>query len=235
MDLASRLGRLWRFWWMRALATLLLVALVGLFFFVTVQPVKVLPRIRVAPGFLLVDQDGQPLSSEDLRGTVVLYGFAYSRCDLEACRQTEATLRAIQEGLPARNLEGMSFRILTLSLDPVHDTPEALRAYARRVGADPAVWRFATVADPALLRAVVGGGFEVYYEPQADGSIRYDPVFLLVDGWGVIRAEYRYQTLLPQTERILWHLEVLASEVRNSRGVGKLAYEAAHLFSCYAR
>jgi hypothetical protein len=81
---------------------------------------------------------------------------------------------------------------------------------------------------------VIGGGFETYFESQEDGSFTYDPAFVLVDGWGIIRGEYRYQTMTPDSERILRHLGVLAEEVRNSRGASSVAYEAAHYFLCYA-
>jgi hypothetical protein len=108
-----------------------------------------------------------------------------------------------------------------------------LQTYATSVGADPAVWRFATLADPTLMKYVIGGGFEAYYEANEDGSFRFDPAFILVDGWGIIRGEYRYQTRSPDSERILRHLGVLAEEVINSQGANKVAYEAAHYFLCY--
>jgi len=44
----------------------------------------------------------------------------------------------------------------------------------------------------------------------------------------------RYATEVSNADRILRHLGVLAEEVRNSKGTTKLAYEAAHLFLCYA-
>ena len=49
--------------------------------FATFQPIKVLPRIRLAPGFVLVDQHGDTFTSEDLRGSVTLYTFTYGGCE----------------------------------------------------------------------------------------------------------------------------------------------------------
>jgi hypothetical protein len=43
-----------------------------------------------------------------------------------------------------------------------------------------------------------------------------------------------YQTQVSDTERILRHLGVLAEEVESSTGAASFAYEAAHLFLCYA-
>ena len=101
------------------------------------------------------------------------------------------------------------------------------------MNADPAVWKFATTPDETLLKHIIGGGFEAYYQPREDGGYTFDPKFVLVDGWGIIRGEYRYQTLTPDTDRILRHMRVMAEEVRNSQGSASLAYEAAHFFLCY--
>ena len=79
----------------------------------------------------------------------------------------------------------------------------------------------------------MGGGFEAYYEPDGQGGFKFDPALTLVDGWGIIRAEYRGRT--PDPDQILRQIQVVEDEVGKSRGVVKLAYEAAHLFSCYAR
>ncbi len=207
----------------------------GILAFATLRPVKVLPRIRLAPGFVLIDQDGQPLSSEDLRGKIVLYSFTYSRCHSPTCRYITDTMRQVQEGLKGLELGDVPVSLVTISFDPAHDTPEALRAYAKSVGADPSVWRFATGEDATRLKYVIGGGFEVYYARNADGSFTFDPVFVLVDGWGIIRGEYRYRTLTPDVQRILRHIRVVAEEAQHSKGTGRLAYEAAHWFLCYAQ
>ncbi len=196
------------------------------------QPVQVLPRVRLGPGFILVDQNGQQLTNEDLRGKVVLYAFLYTRCPGD-CYGIVPTLQRAQAEGPAI-MGDIPFRIVAISLDPAHDTPEVLRAYARQVGADPAVWTFATHPDPKRLKLIVGAGFGEYYEPQPDGSVRFDPRYILIDGWGIVRGEYKYETLASTEERILRHLGVLAEEIRNSQGSAKLAYEAAHFFLCYA-
>lgn len=213
--------------------TLIIVVVGGAFAFKLFQPVQVLPRIRLAPGFLAIDQDGQRLTNEDLRGQFVLYNFAYTNC-AESCEQMNQTLHEIQSQLDTVELGDIEVSLVTISFDPERDTPEVLQTYAQSVGADPEIWRFVTLADPAMMKYVVGGGFEAYYEANGDGSFSFDPAFVLVDGWGIVRGEYRYQTMTSDTERILRHLGVLAEEVINSQGVNSVAYEAAHYFLCYA-
>jgi len=216
------------------LYTLIIVVVGGAFAFKVFQPVQVLPRVRLAPGFSLIKDDGERLTNEDLRGQFTLYSFTYTRCDDPACAALDENMLAIQNQLDTLDFGDIPISLVTISVDPEYDTPEVLQAHAESVGADPDYWHFATIADPTLLKYVVGGGFETYYEHMDDGRIRLDPAFVLVDGWGIIRGEYRYQTLASDSERIIRHMGVLADEVKNSVGSASVAYEAAHYFLCYA-
>ncbi len=208
------------------------VLVVGAIAFKVFQPIQVVPRIRLAPGFALTDQNGDRLTNEDLRGQFVLYNFIYTRCP-EPCYNLDQTMADIQARITEVELGGIPIQFVTISFDPDHDTPEVLSAYAGSIGADPAQWKFATTENKDLLKHIIGGSFEAYYEEKEDGTFAMSPKFVLVDGWGIIRGEYRYQTLAPDTERILRHIGVMAEEVRNSQGAATLAYEAAHYFLCY--
>jgi protein SCO1/2 len=206
------------------------LAILSVVAFAVFQPIKVLPRIGLAPGFSLTDQAGQRLTNEDLRGKIVLYNFSYAGCGAP-CEKMDTTMRAVQDGLAGR-AGAAPVSLVTISFDPERDTPAALLAHARQVGADPARWRFA-VGDPPLTKAIVGGGFEAYYEPDGEGGFKFAPTFALVDGWGIIRAQHRNQ--VPDPDQILRQIQVVQDEIRQSRGAAKVAYEAAHLFACYAQ
>jgi protein SCO1/2 len=196
------------------------------------RPIQVLPRIRLSPGFSLTDQDGQRLTNEDLRGKIVLYSFGCAHCGPPG-PQSIQMMREVQDRLDEVDFGEIPFKMVTISFDPEHDTPDVLRAYAEEAGADPDLWRFVT-GDPTRLKYILGSGFEVYYKPNEDGSFTFDQVFVLVDGWGIIRGDYRYQTVATDTDRILRHIGVLVEEVQQSQGSARLAYEAAHFFLCYA-
>jgi protein SCO1/2 len=143
-------------------------------------------------------------------------------------------MQDIQSRLNEVQLDSIEVRFVTISIDPERDTPEVMNAYAQSISADLTQWQFGTTTNKALLKTIIGSGFETYYEDKGEGNFAFDPAFVLVDGWGIVRAEYRYQTEVSNADRILRHLGVLAEEVRNSVGSTKLAYEAAHLFLCYA-
>ena len=221
-------GRLrWPHLGLGLLGLLILAALA----FVTFRPILVLPLIVEAPRYGLTDQQGKWLLDTDLRGQIVLYNFTYTGC-AAPCPQTSQSMRAVQDRLDELAAQGIRVALVTISFDPARDTPAALRAYAARLGADPRRWHFAT-GEPAELKEVIGRGFRTFYTSDPNGTLRFDPVFVLVDGDGIIRAEYR--TATPNIDNILRDMRLVDEEARNSSGAGRLAYEAAHLFVCYPR
>jgi protein SCO1/2 len=203
------------------------VVLVGVMAFAIFEPVQVLPRIRVAPGFALVDQSGAAFTSEDGRGAVTLYTFLPTDCGDE-CTGVNETMREVGAAA-AVDLADADFRQVTVALDT--GDPARLTAAASRSGADGEVWRWVG-ADETTLHDVVGEGFRVFYEETSDG-VEFDPVFVIVDSAGLIRGDYRYSTLASDTDRLSRHISLLGAELRNSEGAASLVYEAAHIFLCY--
>jgi protein SCO1/2 len=206
------------------------VFVVTLMAFAVVQPVKVVPRLGLAPGYSLVDQTGDPLTSEDLRGSVAVYTTGYTTCD-DGCYPTDSIFGELQGRLDEAELGAIPVRLVTVSIDPERDTPAVLDSVARARGADPEVWTFAT-GEPGALKTLIGTGFELYYGRDEAGALEYSPGFMIVDGNGILRREYRWG--MPSVEGLLKDLRVIAREARASEGAAKLAYEAAHLFACYS-
>ncbi len=210
------------------LFTILFIMAAAIISFVVFQPILVLPRITLAPGFALTDQNGNQISNEDLRGQIVLYNFTYTNC--EECAQTDEVMAQVQNRLDEVTAVDIPIKLVTISVDPEHDTPEVLTEYAQSLGANPDQWVFAT-GSPAMLKSVIGGGFSLFYQQQEDGAFDLDPGFMLIDGNGIMRAEYR--TAVPEIDIMLRDIGLLVEEAQNSNGAAKIGYEAAHLFLCY--
>jgi protein SCO1/2 len=204
----------------------------GLFWFIGFQPIQVLPKISLGPGYILTDQNGEMFTHEDMRGSIVLYNFTYSGCEAPDCLETSSVMQEVQARLDEVDTGGIPVHMVTISFDPERDTPEALQAYAQELGADTDTWSFLT-GSPERLKWAIGGGFSVYFNKKEDGAFTFDPAFMLVDGVGILRSEYR--TDRPDVDTILRDIRLVAEEVANRQGVGNLAYDAAHLFLCYPR
>ncbi|MDJ0791748.1 MAG: SCO family protein [Acidimicrobiia bacterium] len=224
-------GRTTRGRWILRLAIPGALVVIGVMAFAIFEPIQVLPRIRLGPGFSLTDQAGAPFTSEDVRGDIVLYSFGYDDCG-DRCAGMESTVTEVRDRLGEVDLGDVDIRFVTISLDPASEGPDELTRQALRVSADGEQWRYVS-GDPDHVENVIRAGFRTWYEPRDDGSVAFDPALILVDGWGVIRGEYRYQTVASDADKIIRHLDVLGEELRNATGAATVAYEAAHFFLCY--
>ena len=202
--------------------------------FIIFKPIKVLPRVRLAPGFILTNQDGESMNNEQFRGKLTLYNFTYTRCQPPECRQFDAMMKEVQDHIDEVETYGLPVEFVTISFDPEHDTPEVLKAYAESIGADTSTWHFLTSDDPQQIRRVVGTGFQVYYKEKAPGEFDFIPTMILVDGWGIVRGIYNDRVYGADPQRILEHFNVVANEATFSKGANRAGYEAAHLFLCFA-
>ena len=210
---------------------LLLLPIVAVMAFAIFQPIQVLPRISLAPAYSFVDQNGNQMTSEDLRGSLVLYTFAHSDC-MAPCVSTNETLAALQPALANIDLNDLPLRFVTIYVDPERATPAKLASIANSLGATSEQWSLVT-GDPTQLKNVIGAGFRTYYGKDDSGNYTVDPVFALVDGWGILRATYRVSS--PELSTLQRDLRLIVQEARNSTGVNRYAYEAAHLFMCYPK
>lgn len=144
------------------------------------------------PAFALTDQAGRTVSDRDLRGAPWVANFIFTRCP-SACPMLTAKFKALQGAL--RDLPGV--RYVSISVDPAHDTPAVLAAYAQRFSADTSRWSFLTGPLEDIERTVVQG-FKVHIgkpETRADDptliDIMHGEHFVLVDAAGTIRGYYR--------------------------------------------
>ena len=66
------------------------------------------------------------------------------------------------------------------------------------------------------MRTLVASGFHRSYGPGPTARRTFDPGFVLVDGAGVIRGDYRYRTTAPDADKLVDYMNVLAGEIRNA-------------------
>ena len=142
------------------------------------------------PDFAFTDQTGAPVRAADLRGRVQVASFLFTRCPT-ICPTSAMKLKRIGERLAER---AAAVDLVSFSVDPEHDTPPVLAAFAARYGADPARWRFLT-GPPAAIRAAVEQGFRIAVDrgaALADGTptIVHGTHYVLLDRQLRIRGYY---------------------------------------------
>lgn len=85
----------------------------------------------VLPDARLLDQAGTLHRLQALCDAPVVIGFFYTGCST-VCPPQTAALRALRERLDAAGAGAPQVRLLSISVDPLGDSPEALRIYAQR-------------------------------------------------------------------------------------------------------
>ena len=95
------------------------------------------------PTFQLTDQRGGAFSSQALAGHVTLLDFVYTHCT-DACPIMSATFQEAQRKLAEDNLLGSKIVLVSLSVDPVHDTPPVMAEYGQQFNANPDSWKMLT-------------------------------------------------------------------------------------------
>ena len=95
------------------------------------------------PDFALLDQNGQHVALSQFAGKVVAITFIYTRCALpNFCFRLSNNFGRLQKRFSDRM--GQDLVLLSISFDPVHDTPEVLAHYGSIWNADPKGWRLLT-------------------------------------------------------------------------------------------
>ena len=89
---------------------------------------------------VLTDHLEHPLSSESLRGKVVLANFVFTNCT-DICPLLTVRMQGIQDRLRQERLLGSDVQLLSFTADPTRDTPPVLREYAQHHQADTESWR----------------------------------------------------------------------------------------------
>lgn len=135
------------------------------------------------PDFLLLNQDGEPVSLSGFRGNMVVLTFLYSRCPLpDFCIRMSQQFAELQKLFKARG--DVNTRLLSISFDPAHDRPAVLKEYGHNYGADFTLWQFLT--DPDTMGTAVGvfaNGFGLSYIP-AEGLIDHNLRTAVIDQEG---------------------------------------------------
>ena len=128
--------------------TLALVFLVAQLKARTVQKRAVLPVIGDVAEFTLTNQNGKAVSLADLRGNVWVADIIFTRCPGPCLRMTHQ-MQELDAALPPTT------RLVSLTTDPNHDTPEVLKAHARLFDAKSERWMFLTGTKTTIANLAV--------------------------------------------------------------------------------
>jgi cytochrome oxidase Cu insertion factor (SCO1/SenC/PrrC family) len=167
-----------------------------------------LPMLGTVPEFALVESGGQPLRSAELQGKIWIASFIFTRC-AGTCPIMTSRMARLQERLPVRD----DVRLVSVSVDPDHDTPSALAKYATQFHADRNHWLFLT-GDKKEIRRLATDVFHLAMEDfggTTEEPILHSTKAVLVDRNAAIRGYYD-STDVAAMEKLARDVEKLLAE-----------------------
>jgi protein SCO1 len=156
------------------------------------------------PDIALLDQHDQKVSLSALKGKPVLFDFIYTSCPGPCLLLTSHMKKIANQLGPALGTEA---RIVSITVDPEHDHPEQLLAYAKEFRADIKGWLFLT-GTPKQIDDVMSR-FKLLRQREADGTVDHVLEFFLINGNGHALLQYMGDKVDP--ERVVSDLEQAAT------------------------
>lgn len=155
------------------------------------------------PEVSLVDQHGNSLSLASLKGEPVLIDFIYTTCGGTCPMLTEKMAAAGKLLGPAL---GKRVRIVSITIDPEHDSPAELLKYAEAHGANRDGWLFLTGKPEQIEQVLAAYNLKRYR--GADGSIDHVTASFLLGPDGRQIRQYdgvavKAETLAADADRAL--------------------------------
>jgi protein SCO1 len=138
-----------------------------------------------AMDFTMTDQDGQPFTLSQLRGKIVVLDFIFTRCP-GPCPLLSLKFSQLQSKLGERL--GKDVMLLSISIDPRHDTPAVLKEYAQRYSANLAGWKFlvGNTRDTIMTASAFGAD----YQANQDGIVDHRLVTCVINREGTVVKEF---------------------------------------------
>jgi len=153
-----------------------------------VKPIVTPPKYPINPfglpmgPYSLIRQDGQPLDVHKLTGKPVLLNFVFTECTT-SCAPTTANLVRTYQDARDKKLE---LQIISITVNPLGDTPERLKKYAANMGADHPDWHWVT-GRPEVVSQVMA-----HYGVLLGGSNpnNHRNGIYLINRWGEVFNEF---------------------------------------------
>lgn len=203
----------------------------GADYFASTSQAGDLPVLWPSPPFSFPADNGSTVTPDALKGHVWITDFIFTQCTT-ACPLITARMTSLQ-----RRLTDPSLRFVSFSVDPEHDTVEALQNYKKEWSAAESRWLLLRT-DPAGLEKVTSG-MHVGLSKQADekNPIIHSNLFLLVDAEGQVRGAYdsgdssAMARLRSDAVRLLGHHELTSDGLASNDG--RVLFESLHCAACH--
>lgn len=140
--------------------------------------------IGPAPKFELTNQDNAKISNATYKGKVYVLEFFFTTCP-SICPKMNLSMLEIEKTF----FGNPNFGIVSITIDPTHDTPQILKDHAKLLGVKSSNWNFLT-GDKTTIMNLSNKGFNLYAgeNSKVNGGFEHSGLFALIDKDGNIRC-----------------------------------------------
>jgi len=161
------------------------------------------------PDAALIDQTNHRRSLSEWHGSDTLITFVYTRCPLpNFCPLMDQNFRTLQNAIGQDPRLRGHVKLISVTIDPDHDTPAVLAAHAAGLGADPAVWTFLTGDRVTIDRVAAHFGVGIMRDPADPSQITHNLRTGLIGPDGRLLQIYSGNDWTPQTILADLHADV---------------------------
>ncbi|MFM7100442.1 MAG: SCO family protein [Verrucomicrobiota bacterium] len=142
------------------------------------------------PDYTLTDQLGRTVRLSEFRGQALAMTFIFTRCPLpDFCPRLTERFTEVAQRLKEKRDAPRNWRLLSVSFDPLHDTPETLRKYGERWKYDPSVWTLATGSFEQIQP--LGSHFGLYFAREVTpDNMNHNLRTVVIDPRGRLKAVF---------------------------------------------
>jgi cytochrome oxidase Cu insertion factor (SCO1/SenC/PrrC family) len=165
-----------------------------------------LPAVKPVADGEVLDSTGRALRLREFtRGHVTVMSFIYTRCAaVRACPYATGVMMQLHQASSEDPALARGMRLISLSFDPVADTPKRMAGYATLAAGRPsaAQWHFLTTRSQAELQPILDAYGQVVdrkkntFDPT--GPLNHTLRVFLIDGEGIVRNIYSADTFDPR-------------------------------------
>ena len=134
-----------------------------------------------APSFRLLNQHKVYLTNNDLIGYNYIINFFFTSCP-GICKPTTSNLIELQKKIKKYDIK--NFKIISISVDPIYDTPEKMREYAQLNNIDLLNWDFLTGLESEIYN--IASHLGDTYNGQNPGT--HSSFITIIDDKGYVRT-----------------------------------------------
>ncbi len=139
---------------------------------------------KKVPDFQFVNHNGDTISNKDYLGKVYVIEFFFTTCP-SICPIMNKNLVAVEKEVGSNE----DFGIVSITIDPKHDTPAVLKQYAENYGISNPNWNFLT-GEREEIYDLANRGFGIFANPDetVPGGFAHSGLFALIDREGYVRS-----------------------------------------------